>query len=413
MRSENERLDAFSPEAGTIRRISVRHLPRSVWALGFTAMFMDTSSELVHSLLPVFMSSILGASMLTIGIVEGVAEATASITKVFSGVLSDYWGKRKPLVVFGYGLSAATKPIFPLASTVFWVAVARFADRIGKGVRGAPRDALVADVTPSHLRGAAYGLRQALDSIGAFVGPLSAIAFMALLHEDIKAVLWTAVIPAAAAVAVLLIAVREPERAAGTPVARTRFHLGDVRGLGQGYWLVVAIGAVFTLARFSDAFLILRARRVGLTDAYIPVVLVVMNAVYTAGAYPAGVASDRFSPTALLIGGAGVLLGAQLVLATAPSVGLALTGTALWGLHMALTQGLFSKLVAETAPAERRGTAFGVFNLITGVSALLASVIAGALWNANGPPMTFWIGAVFAAAAAATGVLAYRYALTP
>lgn len=404
-------MNTIPPQPATIARASVRHLPGSVWALGFTALLMDTSSELVHSLLPVFMSSILGASMLTIGVVEGVAEATASITKVFSGVLSDYWGKRKPLVAFGYGLSAATKPIFPLASTIGWVAAARLTDRIGKGVRGAPRDALVADVTPAHLRGAAYGLRQALDSVGAFVGPLSAIAFMALLHDNIKAVLWIAVLPATAAVAVLLAGVREPERAAGTPAAHTPIHLRDVRGLGRRYWLVVAIGALFTLARFSDAFLILRARGVGVTDAYVPMVLVAMNVVYTAGAYPAGVAADRFSATTLLISGSGVLFGAHIVLATATSVRMALSGAALWGLHMALTQGLFSKLVADTAAGARRGTAFGVFNLIVGASALLASVIAGALWNAVGPSTTFWIGAVFAVGAA-VGVLAYRYALT-
>ncbi len=406
----HERLSPDSPfHTASSTRVSVRHLPGSVWALGFVSMFMDVSSELVHSLLPVFMSSVLGASMLTIGAVEGVAEATASITKVFSGVLSDYWGKRKALVALGYGLSAATKPIFPLASTVAWVAAARFTDRIGKGIRGAPRDALVADVTPPSLRGAAFGLRQALDSVGAVVGPLSAIVLMALLYDNIKAVLWTAVIPAVGAVAILLIAVREPARAAGSPVTRTSIHFRDVRGLGREYWLVTGIGAVFTLARFSDAFLILRAQSVGLTGALIPMALVVMNAVYTAGAYPAGVASDRFSPTTLLVSGAAILLGAQVVLATALSVGAALTGAALWGLHMALTQGLLSKLIADAAPAKRRGTAFGVFNLIAGVSALLASVIAGSLWNTFGPSIAFWAGAVLAACAMGS-VLVYRSA---
>ena len=408
-RPYKERSHVISLHTAASTRVSVRRLPGSVWALGFTSMFMDISSELVHSLLPVFMSSILGASMLTIGAVEGVAEATASISKVFSGGLSDYWGKRKPIIAFGYGLSAATKPIFPLASTVAWVAAARFTDRIGKGIRGAPRDALVVDVTPPSLRGAAFGLRQALDSVGAVVGPLSAIAFMALLHDNIKRVLWAAAIPAAVAVAILLVAVREPARVAGSPATRTPIHFRDVRGLGREYWLVTAMGATFALARFSDAFLILRAQSVGLTGASIPIVLVIMNAVYTAGAYPAGVASDQFSSTALLVSGSGILLGAQVALATARSVGAALAGAALWGLHMALTQGLLSKLIADAAPAARRGTAFGVFNLIAGVSTLLASVIAGLLWKTFGPSIAFWAGAAFAAGAISS-VVVYRSA---
>jgi MFS family permease len=367
-------------------------------------MFMDISSELVHSLLPIFMSSVLGASMLTIGLVEGFAEASAAITKVFSGVLSDHWHKRKALVVLGYGLSAATKPLFPLASAIGWVAGARFVDRIGKGVRGAPRDALVADITPPRLRGGAYGLRQALDTTGAFVGPLSAIAFMALLGDDIRAVLWIAVVPAVAAVVLLVAAVREP-------VSTTKVHLPislrNVTRFGRPFWWVVVLGTVFTLARFSEAFLILRAQDAGLTVGQVPLVLVIMNAFYMAGAYPAGATADRLEPKGLLLWGLGVLIAADLVLAAAPSVGAVLVGAGLWGMHMALTQGLFLKLIADAAARELRGTAFGVFNLASGLALLAASVVAGALWSSVGPSATFAVGAAFATVAG-IGLMIYR-----
>jgi MFS family permease len=368
-------------------------------------MLMDTSSELIHSLLPIFMSTVLGASMTTIGIVEGVAEASAAITKVFSGALSDYLGKRKFLMILGYGLAAFTKPVFPLATSIGWVFAARFVDRVGKGIRGAPRDALVADITPAKLRGAAYGLRQALDSIGAFLGPVLAVVFMAWFADNLKATMWVGVVPAFLAVAVLMIYVREPERAQGE--ARAPLKLADVKRLPPGYWLVVLLGAVFTLARFSEAFLVLRAQSVGLALGYVPVVMIVMNAVYAGLAYPAGAAADRMSPKSLLVTGLAILVAADVVLALAASPWPVFAGTALWGLHMALTQGLLSKLVADTAPAQLRGSAFGLFNLVSGVALLLASVIAGALWSAYGAQATFLAGAGFALATV-LGLLAYR-----
>jgi MFS family permease len=374
-------------------------LPPSIWALGLAAMFMDMSSELVHSLLPVFLASVLGASMVTIGILEGIAEATAAITKVFSGAISDYVAKRKFLVVLGYGLGAVTKPVFPLAASIGWVFTARFVDRIGKGIRGAPRDALVADITTPELRGAAYGLRQALDSVGAFVGPVLAVAFMAWLAGDIRAVLWVGVVPAFIAVA-LVATVREPEHAQGEGRTRAPLTVADVKQLPVHYWLVVLLGVVFTLARFSEAFLVLRAQDVGLPIGYVPIVMVVMNVVYAASAYPAGIAADRWSQRRLFIAGLAMLAAADLVLAAAASPSATFVGAALWGLHMGLTQGLLSKLVAATAPAELRGTAFGAFNLVTGGALLLASVIAGALWSAFGPSTTFMAGAAFAAPAA-------------
>ena len=370
-------------------------------------MFMDISSELIHSLLPVLMATVLGASMVVIGFVEGVAEATAAITKVFSGALSDYLGKRKALVVLGYALAALTKPIFPLATSIEWVFAARFIDRIGKGIRGAPRDALVADIAPPQLRGAAYGLRQALDAVGAFIGPLLAVAFMVWFANDITAVMWVAVAPAFITVTLLVLYLREPERANGRPAAPAPLTVADARRLPLRYWLVVLVGAVFTLARFSEAFLVLRARDVGLALGYVPVVLVVMNIFYAGFAYPAGVAADRISRRTLLVVGLAMLIAADLVLAAATSPLLALSGAALWGLHMAFTQGLLAKLVADTATEGLRGTAFGIFNLISGGALLVASVIAGALWSTLGASATFLAGAAFAAVAA-FGLLAYR-----
>jgi MFS family permease len=384
-----------------------RTLPKGIWALGLASLFMDISSELIHSLLPIFMSVTLGSSMAAIGIVEGVAEATAAITKVFSGVLSDYFDRRKFLMVLGYALAAFTKPVFPLASSIHWVFAARFVDRIGKGIRGAPRDALVADMVAPHLRGAAYGLRQALDSVGAFIGPLLAVIFMGWFANNIKAAMWVAVVPALTTVAILVLCVREPEHARADAPVRGSLTLAGVKRLPLRYWLIVLLGAVFTLARFSEAFLVLRAKDVGLALGYVPLVMVVMNAFYAGFAYPAGLAADRVSRRTLLLAGLAMLITADVVLALAASPWSAFAGTALWGLHMALTQGLLAKLVADAASKELRGTAFGLFNLVSGAAILLASVIAGALWTAFGAPATFLAGAIFAAMTA-LGLLAYR-----
>ena len=381
-------------------------VPRTVWALGFVSLCMDLSSELVHGLLPVFMTVVLGASMLAVGVVEGIAEATASIVKVFSGVLSDRLGRRKPLVVFGYALAAASKPLFPLAGSVPLVLVARFMDRVGKGIRGAPRDALIADVTPPEVRGAAYGLRQALDTVGAVLGPLAAIGLMILLASDIRAVLWVAVVPAILSVVVLVLFVREPPATpAGHANPLSRAALGE---LTLRYWFVVALGAVFTLARFSEAFLVLRAQDLGMALAMVPVVLVVMNVAYTAIAYPAGLAADKGYRNHLLVWGLIALIAADLVIASFASLAGLFAGVVLWGAHMGLTQGLLSALVADTAPAPLRGTAFGVFHLVSGVALLAASVLAGWLWSEHGAAATFYAGAAFTATALA-GLVTYIY----
>jgi MFS family permease len=366
-------------------------------------LFMDTSSELIHGLLPVFLVVTLGASATALGIVEGIAEATAQVTRVFSGWLSDALGRRKALTVAGYGLAAITKPLFPLANSIALVLVARFLDRIGKGIRGAPRDALVADLTPPEKRGAAFGLRQSLDTVGATLGPAAAIGLMYLFNDDIRTVLWFAVIPAAIAVAVLVVGVKEPKPAKGR--ARVPLRAAEIRELGSAYWLVIVAGTVFTLARFSEAFLVIRANEGGLALAWTPAVIAVMSLVYAASAYPAGRLQDRNGARPLLLFGLMALILADLLLAFGASLLVIFLGIGLWGLHMGLTQGVLAALIAATAPERLRGTAFGLFGLITGLAALLASVLAGLLWDRIGAQATFSAGAVFAATALAAFML--------
>jgi len=376
-----------------------REIPGSVWMLGLVSLFMDLSSEMIHALLPLYLVTVLGTSTLTVGIIEGIAEATALITKIFSGALSDYLGRRKLLAVLGYGLAAITKPVFPLASSIGWLVAARFTDRVGKGIRGSPRDALIADLTPADLRGNAFGLRQSLDTVGAVLGPLLAIVCMAALANNFTTVFWIAVIPAFVSVAIIVFGVREPERPPGLRVVRAPLARAELARLGSPYWVIVGVAAIFTLARFSEAFLLLRAQSVGLPLAIVPAVMVVMSVVYTLSAWPAGVLSDQIGRYGLLTGGFAILILADLVLALAGTATGVMVGVALWGLHMGLTQGLLAALVADTAPEELRGTAFGVFNLVSGVAMLAASVVAGALWDITGPTGTFFAGAAFTAIA--------------
>ena len=374
----------------------LRQIPRSVWALGVVSLFMDFSSEMIHALLPIYLVGAMGASMAEVGVIEGLGEATASIVKIFSGAVSDWFGRRKLLAVLGYGMAALTKPMFPLAPNVAWVTAARFLDRVGKGIRGAPRDALVADVTPPALRGAAFGLRQSLDTVGAFLGPAVAVLLMWATVDDIRTVFWAATAPAVLAVAVLLFGVQEPVEARPAKPARFPLHIEELRGLGSPFWLVVAVATAFSLARFSEAFLILKAQAVGLPDALAPLVLVAMNVVYAAASYPAGAFSDRGDRITPLAAGLVALVAADATLAYASSLPLVWVGVGLWGLHMALTQGLFAALVADTAPAALRGTAFGVFNLTGGAALFVASLAAGKLWDAYGPAAAFIAGGSFA-----------------
>jgi MFS family permease len=385
--------------ASTSSFLRWREIPGGVWALGIVSLLMDVSSEMIHALLPLYLVTVLGASMLTVGVIEGIAEATASIVKIFSGALSDKLGKRKLLAAIGYGLAAFTKPVFPLAASIGWIVAARFIDRIGKGIRGAPRDALIADLSPPDLRGASFGLRQSLDTVGAFLGPLLAIGFMLLAANNFIVVFWIAVIPALLSFAVMVLAVREPDRPAQSQPVRSPLSFTELRRLGSPYGLVVGVATVFTLARFSEAFLLLRAQSVGMSLALVPAVMVIMNAAYALSAWPAGVLSDRIGRFGVLAAGFALLLIADLVLTFGASLGAVALGAVLWGLHMGFTQGLLAALVADTAPAELRGTAFGVFNFVTGLALLAASVIAGALWDVIGPQGTFLAGAAFTALA--------------
>jgi MFS family permease len=373
---------------------TLSQIPLSIWMLGFVSLLMDISSEMIHSLLPLFMVTTLGASALTIGMIEGAAEATALIVKVFSGMLSDFLGKRKWLAVAGYAMAAITKPVFALATSSSAIMSARLIDRVGKGIRGAPRDALIADIAPVHLRGAAFGLRQSLDTVGAFVGPLIAAGLMLLWANDFRAIFWVAVIPAFLALALLIFGVQEPERNADAqpvnPIQRK-----NLKRLTSAYWWVVIIGAFFTLARFSEAFLVLRAQQSGMTLALIPLVMMLMSIVYAASAYPFGKLSDNMSHIKLLVMGLIVLIAADLVLAYSNHWSMVLTGVTLWGLHMGMTQGLLATMVADTAPADLRGTAYGFFNLMSGIAMLIASVVAGLIWDQFGANYTFYAGAIF------------------
>jgi len=382
-----------------IGKEALARMPNGVWVLGFVSLLMDVSSEMIHSLLPLFMVTVLGASALTVGVIEGIAESTALLVKVFSGVLSDYLGKRKGLAVFGYALGALTKPMFALATGIGMVLTARFLDRIGKGIRGAPRDALLADITPPAIRGAAFGLRQSLDTVGAFLGPLIGVGLMLLWANDFRAVFWVALIPGLLAVALLLFGVHEPKRTAVrqpiNPISRA-----NLRRLNSTYWWVVGIGAVFTLARFSEAFLVLRAAQGGIAIALVPLVMVAMNVIYATSAYPFGKLSDRMSHTKLLAIGLMVLIAADLVLATNDHWTTVLAGVALWGVHLGITQGLLARMVADVTPADLRGTGYGFFNLMSGLAMLVASVLAGLLWDRLGAAFTFYAGAMFCIIAA-------------
>ena len=384
-----------------------REIPAGVWALGVVSLLMDVSSEMIHALLPLYLATALGASMLTIGAIEGFAEATAMIVRIVSGVLSDRLGRRKVLAAIGYGLAAFTKPVFPLAPSIAWLVAARLIDRVGKGIRGAPRDALIADLAPEALRGASFGLRQSLDTVGALLAPLFVVVLMALTADDFILVFWIAVPPAFLAFAVILFAVRDPDRRE-VRVVRAPLSRMELSRLDRSYWVIVTIAAIFALARFSEAFLLLRARSVGVPLAFAPAVMVVMNGVFALSAWPAGVLSDRIGRRGLLIAGLAVLIIADLVLGLGSNFAWIGLGVALWGLHMGLTQGLFAALVADLCPAELRGTAFGMFNLVTGSATLTASVVAGALWDRAGPSATFLAGTVFAATALIAMLLARR-----
>jgi MFS family permease len=371
---------------------SLRAIPRGVWVLGFVSMLMDTSSEMIHALLPVYVVTGLGASAATVGFIEGFAVATAMVTRLFSGVLSDWFGNRKLLVGIGYGLAALSKAIFPLAESVGWIIGARFLDRVGKGIRSAPRDALIADITPPAMRGASFGLRKSLDTVGGFVGPLAAIGLMLLTGDNFTMVFWFAVVPSFFAIGLLVVGVEEPDHAAAGK-AKAGLRWRDAARLNGAVWSVIIVSAILTMARYSEAFLILRSQQAGLSVAWIPLIMVVMHVVYGLAAYPVGALSDRLGRIGMLIAGLVFLIAAYAVLAYANTITPLMIGVLLWGLHMGFTQGILATLITDTAPASLRGTAFGIFNLITGGVVLAGNVVAGVLWDVYGAATTFLTGA--------------------
>ncbi|MCC7259915.1 MAG: MFS transporter [Alphaproteobacteria bacterium] len=389
---------------------ALKRIPKSIWALGFVSLFMDVSSELVHSLLPVFMVTVMGTSVVAVGIIEGIAEATPYIIKVFSGALSDYLGKRKIITLVGYGIAAVTKPFFPLAETIGMVFSARFIDRIGKGIRGAPRDALISEIAPPDIRGACFGLRQALDTVGAIIGPLLAIIFMFVFLGDMRKVMWIAVIPALIAVFILVFYVSEPDRPEPVEKIQTPMRWKKIPRFGAAYWELVAIAAVLTLARFSEAFLVLEAQEAGLPLALVPGVMIVMNIAYAFIAYPIGALSDRahIGRTRMVCFGMGFLIVADVVIGCSDNLWMLALGAVLWGLHMAFTQGVLAAMVTDTTPPHWRGTAYGVYSFITGIVMLIASVLAGYIWDHYGSSATFFTGAAFSAAAL-VGLLLFQY----
>jgi len=374
-------------------------LPRNVWVLGFVSLLMDLSSEIYHSLLPAFVTITLGLPVTALGAIDGVAEGTANFAKLVSGRLSDRSLKRKPWILAGYGLAALSKPLFPLAQGAAELIGARFADRVGKGIRGSPRDAMIADETPPEIRGRAFGLRQSLDVVGALLAPIAAIALMAWLANDIRAVFWIAAIPAAFSFLLAWLALREPQRheagAARTPL------LSGFRAITAPTRRLIAVGFLFTLARFSESFLILKGMELGLSETFSPLTIVLFNLAYVALAYPAGALSDRMSPRSILLAGMGVLIAGDLVLAYAGGYAALIVGVTLWGAHMALTQGIFARMIADSAPDHLRATSFGAFWFVSGLGGLLASLGAGMLWDRDGSSATFLASAGLAAVALA------------
>ncbi len=372
-------------------------LPRNVWFLGFVSLLTDVNSKMVQSVLPLFLVSVLGTNLVTIGVIEGIAESTASVLKIFSGALSDYWGKRKELAVAGYGLSAVFTPLFALATTPARVLFARFADRVGKGIRVAPRNALIADVTPSSQRGAAYGLRQSLDTIGAFSGPFIATALLFYSNQNFRLVFLSAAIPGLMTITILIFGVKEAPKTSHE--RRNPLQWNALKSLGKSYWMLVTVALLFNLGNFSDAFLLLRAQQIGIATNLIPLSFVIMNITYGLSAYPIGVLSDKIGRKGLLISGFTLFSLVYFGFAFAQTPWQIWVLFALCGLYLGKTQGLLLANVADKVPEDLRGTAFGLINLVTGVALLPASLLAGILWQHMGSQATFIVSSGFAFAA--------------
>ncbi len=385
-------MSSHKPSVQSKKRL--KNIHRNVWILGLVSLFTDFGTKAIQSILPLFLVSVLGANVSIIGLIEGIAESTASILKLFSGALSDYWGRRKELAILGYGLSTAIIPLFALANSPLWVLVARFGDRLGKGIRVAPRNALVADVTPIEQRGAAYGLRQTLDTIGAFSGPLVATIILLISGQNFRLVFWVALVSGIISVCLLVKGIRE------TPSSKEKrsklIQWDTFQQLGRNYWVLVLAATLFNLGHFSDAFLLLKAQHIGIANAWIPLSMIVMNFSYMLSAYPLGLLSDRMGRKQLLVVAfwlfSLVYLGFAWVQQPQQIWGL----FALYGVYLGMSQGILLALVADVTPSELRGTGFGVINLVIGIILLPANLLAGFVWETANPQIPFLLGSFLA-----------------
>jgi MFS family permease len=370
-------------------------LGRNVYALALVSFFTDVSSEMIYPLLPVFLTSVLGASAGFIGAIEGAAESVAALLKLASGWWSDRVKRRKGFVVFGYALASVVRPLVAIAQSATQVLAIRVTDRVGKGVRNSPRDALIADSVPPTMRGRAFGVRSAADNAGALLGPLIAFALLTWFGLSLRSVFWWSAVPAGLAIVVAIVGVRDVAKREGQSSKKSELR----SGMGGRFWAFLAIVFVFTLGNSTDAFLLLRARDLGVPIAMAPILWAVLNAVKSVSNIPGGALSDRIGRRPLLIAGWAVYALVYYLFARATHAWQAWALFAGYGIFFGLTEGAELALVADVAPHDRRGAAFGWYYLAIGIGALPASLIFGAVWDRFGAGRAFDLGAGLALAA--------------
>ncbi len=379
-----------------------RFIPKTVWAVGFVTLLMNVSTIIIFSLSPLYLTSVLGISMISLGILEGAVEASSWFTRIFAGVFSDYFHRRKPFLFAAYSLAASSRLIFPLVPSAGWIFFARFVDRVSNGIQATPREALIGDVAPIDLKGACYGLRQTLGMFGSFAGAFMLMFLMHWSNANFELAFWAAVIPPFFALLILAKFVRDPIalKIKNKP-ARKIFHLPHISDLTFNYWRVVIIASIFMLSNYSGAFMILQATNAGLSTCEVPLVMVIQNIMAFASAFPAGWLSDRIGRRILLGVGFSITVGANLLLACTTTKLCVLGGVALWGLQLGINQSLLVAKVADTAPEELRGTAFGLYYFSIGVALFISNYVAGWLSTKYGSEMIFYVSAGVAAFAVA------------